>query len=123
MSVMYVRLSPVDASIPRRKTCQGGWVKGSKANKLNVEVSYIIQTRFKREGSGWSGAFFLLESERGGWAELLRGRVKKRFFWGSSGGGGGGLNRKTGIILLNMRVTMQSVVVIIVSTDPAATVL
>ena len=58
MSVMYVRLSPVDASIPRRKTCQGGWVKGSKANKLNVEVSYIIQTRFKRKGSGWSGAFF-----------------------------------------------------------------
>ena len=59
MSVRYVRLSPVDASIPRPETFQSGWVQGSKSNKLNVEVRYIIQTRFKRKGSGWSGAFFL----------------------------------------------------------------
>ena len=31
---------------------------------------------------------FSFESERGGWAELLRGRGKRRFFGGGRGGGG-----------------------------------
>ena len=61
---------------------------------------------FTREREGWVGG--ATEWER-----------KEKIFLG-----GAGLNRKKGIILLNMRVTMQSVVIIIVvSTDPAATVL